>query len=62
MDQWAEKRDDRKSNNSGRKNKIGDSKVESNDSPKIPDREETSDISGLPPGSVLRESLVIHDL
>ena len=30
----------------------GDSKVESNDSPEIPDREETSDIPGLPSGVV----------
>ena len=28
----------------------GDSKVESNDSPEIPDRGETSDIPGLPSG------------
>ena len=32
------------------KNKRGDSKVESNDSPEIPDRGETSDIPGLPWG------------
>ena len=32
------------------KNKGGDSKVESNDSPEIPDREKTSDIPGLPSG------------
>ena len=32
------------------KNKRRDSKVESNDSPKIPDRGETSDIPGLPSG------------
>ena len=31
-------------------NKRGDSKVESNDSPEIPDRGETSDIPGLPSG------------
>ena len=30
--------------------KRGDSKVESNDSPEIPDRGETSDIPGLPSG------------
>ena len=34
----------------GKKNKRGDSKVESNDSPEIPDRGETSDIPGLPSG------------
>ena len=32
------------------KNKRVDSKVESNDSPEIPDRGETSDIPGLPSG------------
>ena len=32
------------------KNKRGDSKEESNDSPEIPDREEISDILGLPSG------------
>ena len=31
-------------------NKRGDSKVESNDSPEIPDRRDTSDIPGLPSG------------
>ena len=35
---------DRKSNRTRQKNKTGDSKVESNDSPEIPDRGETSDI------------------
>ena len=44
---------DRKSNRIRQKNKKGDSKVESNDSPEILDREgggerETSDIPGLP--------------
>ena len=34
----------------GRKNKRGDRKEESNDSPEIPDRRETSDIPGLPSG------------
>ena len=33
-----------------RQNKTGDSKVESNDSPEIPDRGKTSDIPGLPSG------------
>ena len=46
MDQQAEK--DIKSNRTRQKNKRGDSKVESNDSPEIPDRGETSDIPGLP--------------
>ena len=34
----------------GRKNKRGDRKEESNDSPEIPDRRETSDIPSLPSG------------
>ena len=50
MDQQAEKRQDRKSNRTRQKNKTGDSKVESNDSPEIPDRRETKDIPGLPSG------------
>ena len=37
-------------NRTGQENKRGDSKVESNDSPEIPDRGETSDIPGLPSG------------
>ena len=36
--QWAQKREDRKSNGGRQKNKTGDSKVESNDSHGIPDR------------------------
>ena len=40
----------RKSNRTMQKNKRGDSKGESNDSPEIPDRGETSDIPGLPSG------------
>ena len=51
MDQQAEK--DRKSNRTRQKNKRGESKVESNDSPEIPDRGETSDIPGLPSGGNL---------
>ena len=47
-DQQAEK--DRKGNRTRQKNKRGDSKVESNDSPEIPDRGETSDSPGLPSG------------
>ena len=35
-------------NRTRQKNKRGDSKVESNDSPEIPDRGETSDTPGLP--------------
>ena len=37
-----------KENRTRQKNKRGESKVESNDSPEIPDRGETSDIPGLP--------------
>ena len=44
------KRSDRKGNKTRQKNKRGESKVESNDSPEIPDRGETSDIPGLPSG------------
>ena len=48
--EWAsrQKKDDRKSNRTRLRNNGGDSKVESNDSPEIPDRRETSDIPGLP--------------
>ena len=58
MDQHAgkkeeeKKRQDRKSNRTRQKNKRGDSKVESNDSPEIPERGETSDIPGLPSAAV----------
>ena len=37
-------------NRTRQKNKRGNSKVESNDSPEIPDKGETSDIPGLPSG------------
>ena len=46
------KKKDRKTNRTRQKNKRGDSKVESNDSPVIPDRGETSDIPGLPSGAL----------
>ena len=55
MDQQAEKRKDRKSNRTRQKNKRRDSKVESNDSPEIPDTGETSDIPGLPSGGLSKE-------
>ena len=45
------KRSDSKGNRTRQKNKKGDSKVESNDGPEIPDRGETSDIPGLPSGA-----------
>ena len=54
--QQAEKDKDRKGNKTGQKNKGGDSKVESNDSPEIPDRRETSDIFGLPSGVMRRDA------
>ena len=38
----------RQSNRTRQKNKSVDSKVESNESPEIPDKGETSDIHGLP--------------
>ena len=47
------KRYDRKGNRTRQKNKRGDSKVESNDSPEIPVRGETSDIPGLPSGDFI---------
>ena len=49
MTSRQKKRCDKKSIRTRQKNKRGDSKVESNDSPEIPDRGETSDISGLLP-------------
>ena len=42
----AGRKKDRMSNRAWQKNKGGDSKEESNDSPEIPDWGETSDISG----------------
>ena len=54
MDQQAEKKDWRERviglgrRTREEKNKRGDSKVESNDSPGIPDRGDTSNIPGLP--------------
>ena len=48
----SRKRSDRKDNRTWQKNKRGDSKVESNDSPEIPNGGgETSDIPGLPSGA-----------
>ena len=45
------KKDNTKSNRTSQKNKRGECEVESNDSPEIPDRGETSDIHGLPSGA-----------
>ena len=47
------KRLDRKGNMCRQENKRGDRKVESDDSPEIPDRGETSDIPGFPSGVTL---------
>ena len=49
MDQQAERKI-RQSSRTRQKKKKGDSKVESNDSPEIPDRGKTLDIPGLPLG------------
>ena len=56
MDKQGEKKD-RESNSTRQKNKRGDSKVESNDSPEIPERVggETSDIPDLNSGERDRE-------
>ena len=48
----GKKRSDRNGKRTRQKNNRGDSKVESNDSPGIPDRGETSDIPGLPSGEL----------
>ena len=45
----------RKGNRTRQKNKRGDSKVDSNDSPEIPDRGETSDIPCLPSGANMKK-------
>ena len=58
MGQQAEKRYDRKNNRTRPKNKSGDSKVESNDSPEIPDMKKTSDIPGIPLGLMYKGILV----
>ena len=55
MDQQAiKKKNVRKSNRTRQENKRRDGKVESNDSPGIPDRGETSDIPGLPSGVAVK--------
>ena len=51
----------RKGNKTRQKNKRGDSKVESNDSPEIPDRGETSDIPGLPSGDETGKNVHIFE-
>ena len=47
---WAEKLQDRKSKRTRQRNKRGDRKGQSKDSPEIPGRRETSDIPSLPSG------------
>ena len=59
-DQQAEKDKDRKGNRTRQKNKRGDSKVESNDSPEIPDKGETSDIPGLPSGDMVSKNDFVY--
>ena len=61
-EEWTSRQNtkDRKSNRTRQKNKRGDSKVESNNSPEIPDRGETSDIPGLPWGVFAIECSTIH--
>ena len=56
MKKKRKKEEDRKGNRTRQKNKKGDRKVESNDSPEIPDRGETSNIPGLPSGAKECES------
>ena len=51
MGHWQKTGRDRKSNRSRQKNKRVDRKVESTDSPGIPNRGKTSDIPGLPSGN-----------
>ena len=53
IEEFSGKREDRKNTGVRQKNKRGCSKLKSNDSPGIPDREETSDIPGLPSGSTV---------
>ena len=47
------------SNRTRQENKRGECKVESNDSPEIPDMGETSDIPGLPSGAINHK--ISHD-
>ena len=57
MDQQAEtkkERKERKSNRTRQMNRRRDGKVESNDSPGIPDRGEISDIPGHPSGVAVK--------
>ena len=48
--EWTSRRKKIRRNRTTLKNKRGDGKVESNDSPENPDRGETSDIPSLPSG------------
>ena len=58
----SRKRSDRKGNRTRQKNKRGDSKMESNDSPEIPDWGETSDIPGLPSGEEKRQIYIVPNM
>ena len=53
-----QKKKRQKGDRTRQKNKRGDSKVESNDSPGIPDRGKTSDIPGLPSGLTMTVTLL----
>ena len=53
------KKKDGKNNRIRQKNKRGDSKLKSNDSPEIPDWGETSHIPGLPSGTTRKETASI---
>ena len=61
LEKRVSRQKDRKGNKTRQKNKRGDSKVESNDSPEIPDRGETSDTPGLPSGATVSHNSGTHD-
>ena len=54
----SRRRKDGKSNRTRQRNKTGNRKVESKDSPEIPDRSVTSDIRGLPCSGFQMEIIV----
>ena len=53
-----QKKDHTENNGSKQNKKRGNRKVESNDNPEIPDRGETSDIPGLPSGTLTNDQTV----
>ena len=61
-EEWTSRQNtkDRKSNRTRQKNRRGDSEAESNDSPEIPDRGQTSDIPGLRSGVHFIDTNVLH--